>query len=177
MGRMIQSVSQSIETTDQSTYVACQSINYPVNHPIHHPTYGYRAAIQATEPLLRSQGFLFPRANASKLRGSRNHLPPPPTVVVGDPYIKNRPESDVNCTAYKSRYPPPPPCLPIQVTRIASVGPADFLCGLSAGGVLRIRPGMAQPCLLAQTSSMLGLSFSTIKRMGVSWWRWCWWWC
>ncbi|CAM9713570.1 unnamed protein product, partial [Laminaria digitata] len=59
-----------------------------------------------------------------------------------------------------------------SVTRIASVGPSDFLCGLSEGGVLRIRPGLAQPCLLAQSSSMLGLSFSTIRRMGVSWWWW-----
>ena len=60
------------------------------------------------------------------------------------------------------------PFSPIQVTRIASVGPADFLCGLSEGGVVRVRPGLAQPCLLAQSSSMLGLSFSTIRRMGVS---------
>ncbi|CAM9379052.1 unnamed protein product [Scytosiphon promiscuus] len=53
------------------------------------------------------------------------------------------------------------------VTRVVALGPADFLCGLSKGGVLRIRPGLARPCLLAQATSVLGLGFSTIKRMGV----------
>lgn len=62
----------------------------------------------------------------------------------------------------------PPACPPgrLKVTRVAALGPADFLCGMSKGGVLRIRPGLAQPSLLAQSSSMF--SFSTIKRVGVS---------
>lgn len=59
-----------------------------------------------------------------------------------------------------------------KVTRVVALGPANFLCGLSKGGVLRVRPGLARPCLLAPATSVLmrGFStgFSTIKRMGVS---------
>lgn len=51
------------------------------------------------------------------------------------------------------------------MTRVVALGPADFLCGLSKGGILRIRPGLAQPCLLAEGSSMPGIGF--IKKVGV----------
>ncbi|CAM9684483.1 unnamed protein product [Ectocarpus sp. 6 AP-2014] len=57
----------------------------------------------------------------------------------------------------------------IAVTRVVALGPTDFLCGLSRGGILRLRPGLEAPILLTQkTTSVLGRGFSTIRRMGVS---------
>lgn len=54
------------------------------------------------------------------------------------------------------------------MTRVVALGPTDFLIGLSKGGVLRVRPGLANPCLLAPATSMLGRGLSTVKRVGVS---------
>eukprot|EP00752_Nemacystus_decipiens_P010372 g9242.t1 len=53
-----------------------------------------------------------------------------------------------------------------SVTRVVALGPTDFLCGLSKGGVLRIRPGRVNPCLIAPAKSMLGRGLSTVKRVG-----------
>ncbi|CAN0579206.1 unnamed protein product, partial [Ectocarpus sp. 12 AP-2014] len=53
-----------------------------------------------------------------------------------------------------------------SVTRVVALGPTDFLCGLSRGGILRLRPGLDEPILLTQTTSVLGRGFSKIRRMG-----------
>lgn len=57
---------------------------------------------------------------------------------------------------------------PKQVTRVAVLGPADFVCGLSRGGVVRLRPGVASPCLLTEGSSVLSQGFGMFKKVGVS---------
>lgn len=56
----------------------------------------------------------------------------------------------------------------VQAVRVTVLGPADFGCGLSLGGVVRVRPGLANPCLLTETSSVLSQGFGIVKKVGVS---------
>lgn len=55
-----------------------------------------------------------------------------------------------------------------QVTRVLALGPADFVCGLSSGGVVRVRPGIARPHLLVQGPSYIAYSINLVKKVGVS---------